>query len=141
MVHSNISGTPIKIIDNDSKPNHTNRLTCWAGGEGGCFGLFPTGGSNIHSGVGDLVLVYCGSRVAAFLVGLAGAQGSIDHWLHCSLGCRGKNSVKNTFSYRSVQCEAGYCGKALYWCTCTTGHIYINKQFLYEPKMTCLTLN
>ncbi len=86
MVHSNISGTPIKIIDNDSKPNHTKRLTCWAGGEGGCFGLFPAGGNNVHSGVGNLVLVHCGSRVFAFLVGLAGAQSSIDHWLHCSLG-------------------------------------------------------
>ena len=94
MVHSNISGTP---INNDSKPNHTNRLTCWAGGEGGCLGLLPTGGSNIHSGVGDVVLVHCGSRVAAFLVGLAGAKGSIDHWLHCSLGCRETNSVKNIF--------------------------------------------
>ena len=94
MIHS---GTPIKIIDNDSKLNPTNRLTCWAGGEGGCFGLFPAGGSNIHSGVGHLVLVHCGSRIFAFLVGLAGAKGSIDHWLHCSLRCRETNRVKIIF--------------------------------------------
>ncbi len=77
---------------------NTNRLTCWAGGEGGCFScLFPAGGSDIYSGVGHLMMVHCGSRVA-FLVGLAGAKGSIDYRLHCSLGCRETDKVKNYIS-------------------------------------------
>ena len=62
--------------------------------------MLPTGGSNIHSGVGHLMLVHCGSRVFAFLVGLAGAKGCIHHWLHCGLGCRETNSVK--IEYLSV---------------------------------------
>ncbi len=87
------------------------------------------------------MMVHSGSP---FLAGLAGAKGSIDYWLHCSLGCREQTESRlalityiqrvsvylYSFRYGSVQCEAGYCVNIIILlydnvllqieCTCTT---------------------